>query len=322
MVGSGVVPAGRKGARLSGLGAYRPSRSLTSEELGRRFGRSAEWIEIRTGFVSRWTAEKHETVAVMATAAAGEALLDSQLQAQDVDLVIVASCSNDPRAGGVAAQVAQSLGASRAGAMDLNAACAGFCYATAVAADAVRAGSARHVLVVASERMTDLVDPDDLGTSIIFGDGAGAVVVGPGDSSAIGPVAWGHDGEKASFIKIDETSKFLRMNGQAVFRWATSAVHPVARSACERAGIALDDLAAVIPHQANLRIVDQIAAKIGAGRAVVAREGVTSGNTSAASIPLALHSLRRRGAVGSGDHALLIGFGAGLSLAALVVQVP
>ncbi|CUU59773.1 3-oxoacyl-[acyl-carrier-protein] synthase-3 [Parafrankia irregularis] len=311
-----------RGARLRGLGAYQPAHSLTSEELGRRFGRTAEWIETRTGFVSRWTAAEHETVAVMATAAANEALTDSQVPAEEVDLVIAATCSNDPRAGGVAAQVAASLGASNAGVMDLNAACAGFCYATAVAADAVRAGSAHNVVVVASEKMTDIVDPADLGTSIIFGDGAGAAIIGLGAPSAIGPVAWGHDGAQASLIEIDGGTNFLRMDGQAVFRWATTAVHPVARSACERAGIEMDDLAAVVPHQANLRIVDSLASKIGARRAVVAREGAVSGNTSAASIPLALHALRQRGAVESGDHALLIGFGAGLSLAALVVQVP
>jgi 3-oxoacyl-[acyl-carrier-protein] synthase-3 len=322
MTEAGATPTVNTGARLKGLGAYRPTGVLTNEDLGRRFGRTSEWIESRTGFVSRAIAEDHETVATMAIAAAGEAVRDSQLEPEDIDLVIAASCSSDPRAEGIAAQVASSLDMPRAGVVDLNAACAGFCYAVAVAADAVRVGSARHVLVVASEKMSALVDPQDLGTSVIFGDGAGATVVGPGAPSAIGPVAWGHDGAKAPLIKVDDDSGRLHMDGQAVFRWATTAVHPVALAACERAGVAPEDLAAVIPHQANLRIVDALAARIGATRAVVAREGRTSGNTSAASIPLALHSLREQGTVTHGDPALLIGFGAGLSLAAQVVLVP
>ncbi|CAO5192100.1 Beta-ketoacyl-(acyl-carrier-protein) synthase III 4 [Frankia sp. AiPs1] len=318
----GEWPAGRgQGARLVGLGAYRPAGRLTNETLASRFGRTPEWIETRTGFVSRQQAGQHETVASMALAAAEDALRDSGLQAGDLDLIIAATCSNDRQQGGVAAQVAASLGAQRSGAVDLNAACAGFCYAVVAAAAFVRTGSSRRVLVVASEKMSSLVDPEDLGTGIIFGDGAAAVVVGPGDDAAIGPAAWGHDGSGASLIQVDETSGQLRMEGQRVFRWATTAVYPVALAACERAGIAPGDLAAVIPHQANLRIVDALAAKLGATRAVVARER-TTGNTSAASIPLALHSLRAQGSVRSGDSALLVGFGAGLTLAALIVQVP
>ncbi|EFC82822.1 beta-ketoacyl-ACP synthase 3 [Parafrankia sp. EUN1f] len=318
----GVRHAARPtGTRLLGLGAYRPAQLITSEELGHRFGRTAQWIESRTGFATRRVATADETVPSMATVAAQEAVHDSQVSAAEIDLVIAATCSTDGT-GGVAAEVAAALGAPHAGALDLNAACAGFCYAVAAASDAVRAGSARHVVVVASEKMTARVDPDDLGTSIIFGDGAGAAVIGPGGDDAIGPVVWGHDGSQSSLIRIDETTGRLRMEGQAVFRWAVSTALDVALAACARAGISPADLAAFVPHQANLRIVDAVAAKIGATSAVVARDGADCGNTSAASIPLALHGLRRQRAVAAGDLALLVGFGAGLSWAAQVVRMP
>lgn len=316
-----TIATDASGARLIGLGAYRPATLLTNEELGPRFGRTEEWIESRTGFVSRGVADEHETVHDMASVAASEAVHDSGVDVDEIDLIIAASCSTGHQTG-VAERVASTLGAFRAGVIDLNAACAGFCYAVAVAADAVRMGSARYAVVVASEKMRALVNPDDLGTSIIFGDGAGAAIIGPGEPSAIGPVVWGHEGAKAPLIRIDEDSQWLQMEGQAVFRWATSAMRPVALAACERAGVTPADLAAVVPHQANMRIVDALANQIGATRAVVARDGATSGNTSAASIPLALHTLRSQQAVSSGDLALLIGFGAGLSWAAQVVHVP
>ncbi|MBL7499216.1 beta-ketoacyl-ACP synthase 3 [Frankia sp. CNm7] len=323
--GTGRAPGG---ARLLGLGAYRPVGRLTSEELAGRFGRTAQWVEGRTGFVTRGVAAADETIGVMALAAAREALADSGLTAADVDLVMVATCSSQPRAGVVAAEVAAGLGAPAAATVDFNAACAGFCYAVAAAADSVRAGTARHAVVVGAERMTDYIDPADLGTSIIFGDGAGAVVIGPaeagaeGEPAAIGPVTWGSDGSKASLIQVEPDSQRMRMEGQAVFRWATGSVHRVALAACERAGVAPKDLAAVIPHQANLRIVNALAEKLGAVRAVVARDGADAGNTSAASIPLALHRLHRNRAVRAGDLALLVGFGAGLAWAAQVVRVP
>lgn len=321
MTGTAMTATSGMGARLMGFGVYRPAKLLTNEELGRRFGRAVDWIESRTGFLTRRVAEEHETVHAMAAVAASEAVHDSGVEAHEIDLIVAASCSTDRKAG-VAQQVAASLGALRAGMLDLNAACAGFCYAVAVAADAVPVGSARYAVVVASEKMRSLVNPNDLGTSIIFGDGAGAAVIGPGERSAIGPISWGHDGGKAPLIRMDDDNRWLRMEGQAVFRWAISAMHPVALAACERAGVTPADLAAVVPHQANLRIVDVIADRIGATHAVVARDGVTNGNTSAASIPLALHSLRSQRAISSGDLALLIGFGAGLSWAAQVVRIP
>jgi 3-oxoacyl-[acyl-carrier-protein] synthase-3 len=311
------------GARMIGFGAYQPATVVTSEETASRFGRTGEWVRGRTGIVSVHKAGDQETVHEMAVAAGRRALRNCDIPASDISLVIVASCSADRPIPDVASGVARAIGAYTAGGFDLNAACAGFCYALTVAADVIRNGSARYVLVVGTERMTAWVDPDDLGTSIIFGDGAGAAVVGPSDAPGIGPVAWGSDGQGADLIRIPGFGRGgMRMEGQAVFRWATTEVHPIALEACERAGVKPGDLAAIVPHQANLRIIHAMAREIGAPDAVVAQDVVRSGNTSAASIPLALQRMVEAKAVEPDSLALLIGFGAGLSYAAQVVTLP
>ncbi|ONI75309.1 3-oxoacyl-ACP synthase [Actinosynnema sp. ALI-1.44] len=310
------------GSRIIGFGAYQPSTVVTSEETAKRFGRTGEWVQGRTGIVSLRKASAAETVQEMAVEAGRQALENAGLDAASVGLVIVASCSAERPMPDVASEVAYRIGARTAGAFDLNAACAGFCYALTVAADVVRSGSARYVLVVGTERMTAWVDPADLGTSIIFGDGAGAAVVGPSSDAGIGPVVWGSDGQGADLIRIPDFSHGMHMEGQAVFRWATTEVHPIALAACERAGVKPGDLAAIVPHQANLRIIHAMAKKIGAPDAVVAQDVVRSGNTSAASIPLALQRLIEAKAVERDSLALLVGFGAGLSYAAQVVTLP
>jgi 3-oxoacyl-[acyl-carrier-protein] synthase III len=212
------------------------------------------------------------------------------------------------------------LGASRAGAFDINAACAGFCYGLSVAADAVRSGTARTVVVPGAETLSDWVDWHDRRSAILFGDGAGAAVVGIGETSGIGPVVWGSDGSRAGLIDVPVGGK-LRLDGPAVFRWATTSLAGVARTACDAAGIAPTDLAAFVPHQANLRIVEAVARRLGAPDAVVADDITDTGNTSAASVPLALGRLRDEGRVAAGDRALLLAFGAGLTWAGQVVEV-
>jgi 3-oxoacyl-[acyl-carrier-protein] synthase-3 len=225
----------------------------------------------------------------------------------------------------VSATVARRLGIVAPGAYDLNAACAGFCYALASAADAVRAGTARNVLVIGAEKLSQWVDWTDRSTCIIFADGAGAAIVGPaeeGEAPGIGPVYWGSDGDLADKICIKDRNSFIFQEGQAVFRWATSALAPIALKACEKAGVDPTELAAFVPHQANLRIVEAIARKLGAPQAIVANDIVNAGNTSSASIPLALSRMIERGEVQSGAKALLIGFGAGMCYAAQVITVP
>ncbi len=228
-----------------------------------------------------------------------------------------------------APSVAHRLGIVAPGAFDLNAACAGFCYALATAADAIKAGSARNVLVIGSEKMSAWVDWADRSTCIIFADGAGAAVVGPNENAdgigpvnGIGPVVWGSVGDLAERITIADRDSYLRQDGQAVFRWATTKVHPVAAAACERAGVKISELAAFIPHQANLRIIEAIARKLGIPRERVADDIIHAGNTSSASIPIALARMTERGELESGSPVLLLGFGAGLCYAAQVITVP
>ena len=317
---------GQAGARILAFGGYQPARVLTNDEISQTVDTTDEWIRSRVGIESRRIAGPDETVADMAVAAGGKALAASGLSAADVDLVIVATCTPEVQIPNVSASVAKRLGIVAPGAYDLNAACAGFCYALANAADAVRTGTARNVLVVGAEKLSQWIDWTDRSTCIIFADGAGAAVVGPVSDAAeapgIGPVHWGSDGGLADKIFIADRNSFIFQEGQTVFRWTTSALAPIALTACEKAGVDPAELSAFIPHQANLRIVEAIARKLHAPQAVVAQDIVTAGNTSSASIPLALSRMIERGEVASGSKALLLGFGAGMCYAAQVITVP
>ena len=320
------LPEGAQGSRILAFGGYQPARVVTNAEIAATIDTTDEWIRSRVGIVSRRIAGPDETLADMAAAAGGKALAASGLSPADIDLVIVATCTPESPIPNVAATVATRLGIVAPGAYDLNAACAGFSYALATASDAVRCGTAANVLVIGAEKLSQWVDWTDRSTCIIFADGAGAAVVGPvTDPEAgpgIGPVVWGSDGNMADKIRIADRNSFLFQEGQAVFRWATTALHPVALAACERAGVDPASLAAFVPHQANLRIIESIARKLRAPQARVADDIVHSGNTSSASIPLALSAMIERGEIGSGDAVLLLGFGAGISYAAQVITVP
>jgi 3-oxoacyl-[acyl-carrier-protein] synthase III len=308
------VTEGSPGARIRAFGGYQPARVVTNDEIAATVETSDEWIRSRVGIASRRIAAPDETVADMAVAAGGKALAASGLSPEDIDLVIVATCTPEAQIPNTAATVARRLGIAAPGAYDMNAACAGFCYALASASDAVRTGTAGNVLLIGAEKLSQWIDWTDRSTCIIFADGAGAVVVSPvaePDEAGIGPVVWGSAGDMADKIYIP-----------AVFRWATTALHPVAKKACERAGVDPTELAAFVPHQANLRIVEAIARRIGAPQALVADDIVTAGNTSSASIPLALSRMLERGELASGAPVLLLGFGAGICYAGQVIKVP
>ena len=316
---------GAAGARILAFGGYQPARVVTNDELAASVDTSDEWIRSRVGIASRRIAGPDETVADMAVAAGGKALAASGLSPGDIDLVIVATCTPEVQIPNTAAQVARRLGINAPGAYDMNAACAGFCYALASASDAVRTGTAGNVLLIGSEKLSQWIDWTDRSTCIIFADGAGAVVVGPVTDPAeagIGPVVWGSAGDMADKIYIPDRNGFIIQEGQAVFRWATTALHPVAKKACQRAGVDPADLAAFVPHQANLRIVEAIARRLGAPQALVADDIVTAGNTSSASIPLAIAKMLERGQIASGAPVLLLGFGAGICYAGQVITVP
>lgn len=313
------------GTKILGFGGYQPDKVVTNDDLAQVVDTNDEWIRARVGIQSRRIARDDETVADMAEAAGAKALAASGLEPSEVDLVVVATCSAESPMPNVAATAAHRLGIPAPGAYDLNAACAGFCYGIGTASDAVRAGSARNVLVIGAEKMSSWIDWTDRSTCIIFADGAGAAVVGPagaGEPSGIGPVVWGSAGDMAQKITIEGRTGSLKQDGQAVFRWATTAIAPVALEACRRAGVTPAEISAFVPHQANLRIVEAIARKLGIPRDRVADDIIHAGNTSSASIPLALSRMAEQGRLQPGTPALLVAFGAGLSYAAQVVTVP
>jgi 3-oxoacyl-[acyl-carrier-protein] synthase-3 len=312
-----------RNAALLGLGAHRPARRVGNDDIAVLIDSTDAWIRERSGIVARGVAGPDESVVDMAVTAGGKALAAAGVDPADVGLVMVATCTLTHAVPGAAARVATGLSLGAAGALDLGAACAGFTYGLSFAADAVRCGTADNVLVIGSEKFSDIIDPTDRSTAFLFGDGAGAAVVGAADLDGIAKPVWCSDGSQAHILRTAGSPPLLRMEGQAVYRWATTTLPGLARAACERAGIALSDLAAVVPHQANLRITESLvrALKLPAS-VVVARDVVDSGNTSAASIPLALDRLLETGEVRRGDPVLLLGFGAGLTAAGQVVRCP
>jgi 3-oxoacyl-[acyl-carrier-protein] synthase-3 len=297
------------GSRILSMGHYQPSRLVTNDDLAAIVDTNDEWIRDRVGIATRRIAEG-ETVADMASAAAGKAL---------------AACSSIDRCPNVASRVAHKLGIAAPAAMDVNTACSGFSYALSTADHAIRAGAARNAIVIGSEKLSDITDWSDRSTCVLFGDAAGAAVVAAapeGEEPGIGPVVWGSAPEKGDVLKIEGWQPYIQQEGQTVFRWATTMLAPLAREACERAGVALEDIAAFVPHQANTRIIDGIVKRLGIPNAVIAKDIVESGNTSAASVPLALSKLIERREVPSGAPVLLFGFGGGLTYAGQVIRCP
>ncbi|WP_369211096.1 beta-ketoacyl-ACP synthase III [Streptomyces flavofungini] len=316
--------------RILSIAHHLPTRVLTNDELAAMVDTSDEWIRSRVGITTRHIAAEDESVADMAIGAAAKAVARAGVDAADIDLVLVATCTAVDRMPSTAAQVARHLGVPAAAVFDLNAACAGFTHALATADLAIRGGRSRTALVVGADKMSDFLDWTDRSSCVIFGDGAGAAVVTAADASRpglIGPVVWGSQPERGSAITLGTTGPagppaLFRQDGHVVYRWAMTSLAPVARQACEQAGVAPSELAAVVTHQANLRIIEAVTRQIGAANAVIARDVVDSGNTSAASVPLALSKLVERAEIHSGAPVLLLGFGAGLSYAAQVVGCP
>jgi 3-oxoacyl-[acyl-carrier-protein] synthase-3 len=319
---------------ILGIGTYRPRRVVPNSELVQAIDSSDEWIQQRTGIRERRFASPDETVQMMSVAASREAIQNAGLAAAQIDCVIVATVSHLLQTPAIATAIAHELGTDKAPAFDISAACAGFCHGVALASDMIRAGSAKNVLVIGVERLSDITSLTDRGTAFIFADGAGAAVVGPSEEVGIGPVVWGSDGEQFDYIRQnhdwadvveqdDPVMPHLVMEGSSVFRWASFAMAKVAEATLDRTGITVDDVDVFVPHQANNRITDAMARTMKLPDTVkIARDIAVQGNTSAASIPLALGRMIEEGEARSGDIALLIAFGAGLSYAAQVVKVP
>ncbi|MGV1008925.1 MAG: beta-ketoacyl-ACP synthase III [Dermatophilaceae bacterium] len=324
--------AGPPYARIWGIGAYRPERVVPNAEILQDIDSSEEWIQERSGILSRHIAGPHEGVIDMSEWAARDAITHAGIEPSHIDTVILSTVTHPYQTPAAAPIVADRLGL-RCAAFDINAACAGYCYAVSMANDLVRGGTSTYVLVIGVEKLSDFTDKHDRGTAFIFADGAGAAVVGPSDVPGIGPTVWGSDGSQWETIKQNESwlqvrdddlgFPTIRMAGQSVFRWAVWGMAPVARKAIEAAGITADDLDAFIPHQANMRIIDAMAKALKLPESIaVARDIADTANTSAASIPLATERMLREKEIPSGGLALQIGFGAGLVYAAQVVILP
>ncbi|KOV98476.1 3-oxoacyl-ACP synthase [Streptomyces sp. NRRL B-1140] len=321
-------------ARILGVGGYRPTRVVPNEVILETIDSSDEWIRSRSGIETRHWANDEETVAAMSIEASGKAIADAGISAEQIGGVIVSTVSHFKQTPAVATEIADKLGTAKAAAFDISAGCAGFGYGLTLAKGMIVEGSAEYVLVIGVERLSDLTDLEDRATAFLFGDGAGAVVVGPAQEPAIGPTVWGSEGDKSETIKqtvpwtdyrSGEVAKFpaIAQEGQAVFRWAVFEMAKVAKEALDAAGISAEDLDVFIPHQANERIIDSMVKTLKLPESVtVARDVRTTGNTSAASIPLAMERLLATGEAKSGDTALVIGFGAGLVYAATVVTLP
>ncbi|UIJ34255.1 beta-ketoacyl-ACP synthase III [Allobranchiibius sp. GilTou73] len=353
--GTGMLQSsvGARYAGMLGIGGYRPERVVTNDEVCTWIDSSDTWIRERTGIISRRWASEEQTIVDMAAEAAAPALEMAGITADQLSAVIVATVTHTMQTPAAAPMLATRIGAKDAAAFDISAACAGYCHGVSLASDMVRGGSAEYVLVVGVEKLSDITDKRDRGSAFIFADGAGAAVIGPTETPGIGPTVWGSDGEKWEAISqrvpwdrivalqlqeattgepadwvgagaIDATeASTLKMSGQTVFRWAVWSMAPVAQRAIEAAGITASDLDAFIPHQANMRITDAMIKQLKLPADIpVARDIAETGNTSAASIPLATERMLREGEVPHGGLALQIGFGAGLAYAAQVVRLP
>jgi 3-oxoacyl-[acyl-carrier-protein] synthase-3 len=327
-------PTGPAHSRIYSLGAARGDLVVPNDDLVGPIDSSDEWIRQRTGIIERRRASDKLDAVDLAEAASKEAIEKAGIKPSDIDAVIVATISNTVQTPSLASLLCDRIGATPAPAYDVSAACAGYTYGIAQADALIRGGIAKYVLVVGAEKLSDFAKPTDRSISFLLGDGAGAAVVGPSDEPGIGPTVWGSDGSKWGSVGMDRPLKeafddpegefpTLRQDGQTVFRWAVWEMAKVAKEAVEKSGLQPEDLTAFVPHQANMRIIDEFAKQLGLPESVlVARDIQTTGNTSAASIPLAMHRLLEEHPEASGGYALEIGFGAGLVFGAQVVRMP
>ena len=330
---SGIAASqGAPFARLLSIASSVPSRVVDNAEMCTYIDSSDEWIQQRTGIAERRWVGEGETVETMALASGRTALERAGIDASELGAVIVSTVTYFHQTPSLAAKLAFQLGTDGAAAFDISAACAGFCYGLAQAESLVRSGAATYVLVIGVEELSRFTDIHDRSTAFLFSDGAGAAVVGPSEVNGMGPVVWGSDGGQYQAITqtagwsealADHVTPYIQMDGRAVFKWASGFISEATKQVLDAAGLTPEDLDVFIPHQANNRITDAIVRQLALPDHVhVARDIITTGNTSAASVPLALDRMLESGEVGHGGLALLIGFGAGLAYAAQVVEIP
>ena len=322
-------------AHITGWGMAVPDRILTNEEISKMVDTSDEWIVSRTGIRERRIAGKGESTASLAAEAGARALDRTDLSPSDLDLVIVATASPEHLFPATACLVQDSLGATKAGAFDLSAACTGFILALNMAAQAIISGSINNALVIGSETLSRLVDWEDRGTCVLFGDGAGAFVLqaserpggvlsavmrSDGSGGKLLSIPAGGSRYPATHETVTKKMHTIRMNGREVFRFATRVMAGATRDVIERAGLEMDEIELVIPHQANQRIIESAARGLGLPMDRFMLNIDRFGNTSSASIPIAVCEAIERGRIRAGDHLVLVAFGGGLTWGALAMQ--
>jgi 3-oxoacyl-[acyl-carrier-protein] synthase-3 len=325
----------RRAAHISGWGRYAPARVLTNDELSRMVDTSEEWIQQRTGILERRVADSDETTASMSLRAARAALDVAELDPRKVELIIVATVTPDYVFPSTACLVQDALGARRAGAFDLSAGCSGFVYALSVAADLIVAGRYDNALVIGAETLSRITDWTDRNTCVLFGDGAGALVLqasgAPGGvlASVLGADGSGGDLLKlpaggsvqpASSESVDQRQHYIHMDGREVFRFATRVMPKATRQVVELAGLEVEDIALFVPHQANGRIIQSAVRALGIPPDRVFTNLARYGNTSSASVPMALAEAIDEGRVQKGDLIVCASFGAGLAWAATAIE--
>jgi len=331
------LPVKARPVRIAGTGSYVPEKIVTNKDLEELVDTNDEWITSRTGIRARRIAAEGENTSHLATNAARQALEQADLEAENINLIIVATITPDTLTPATACYVQRQLGASRAVAFDVSAACSGFLYALEVASHGIACGAIQNALIIGAEKLSAFVNWKDRNTCVLFGDGAGAAVLMPSHETDGGRVLSTHlgtDGEQTELLNIPgggaacpitldnvgEGLAALQMQGREVFKHAVNAMRRAAERSVEKAGLKLSDIKLVIPHQANLRIIDAIAERLDIGREQVFVNLDKYGNTSAAAVAIALDEAHREGKIQRGDVILMVAFGAGLTWASAVIE--
>lgn len=295
-----------------------PPQTVTNYDLEKKLDTSHEWIFTRTGIAERHIAPEGMTTADMAVAAARKALDSANLVPHDIDLILVATSTPDQVFPSVACAVQQELGCRSVGAMDISAACSGFLYGLVTAKQFIETGACKHVLVIGAEIFSRIVDWEDRGTAVLFGDGAGAVVLSPvSEGRGILSYELGSNGAGGQYLYVDGT---VAMNGREVFKFAVRQINESVRNVIEHAGLEIADIDCIVPHQANVRILEKAGDLLGVPHEKISVSVNKYGNTSAASVPLSLLQELEAGRVRDGDVVVFVGFGGGLTWGALAVK--
>ena len=327
----------KPGAAIAGTGSYIPKKVLSNLDLTKMVDTSDEWITVRTGIKERHIAGQNETTASMATAASEKALEDARVEPQQIDAIICATITPEMPLPATACFIQDELGAENASAFDIAAACSGFVYGLEISKMFIESGRYQHVLLVGSETLSRITDYKDRSTCILFGDGAGAAVLKATDDRErrITYTSLKSNGRKwdmlqlpgggsrypASQEMLDKRMQYMKINGQAVYKFAVNAMQELIVDAMKSCNLSVDDVKMIVPHQVNQRIIDSAMSKLGFPQEKVYINIDRCGNTSSASVPIALDEAKRKGLLVEGDTVIMVAFGGGLTWGSAVVKL-